>query len=57
MANRRGGYHAIVELILWIIAGMLVVGVFQLFKSKWLWGSVLIVVGLLIGPGGVSIFT
>ncbi|ADD44455.1 GPGG-motif small membrane protein [Stackebrandtia nassauensis] len=46
------------ELILWIIAVILVVaGIFQLFKGKLLWGIVLIIVGLLVGPGGVSIFT
>lgn len=46
------------EFILWIIAVVLVLaGIFQLFKGKMLWGIVLIVVGLLVGPGGVSIFT
>lgn len=44
--------------ILWIIAVILVVaGIFQLFKGETLWGVVLIIVGLLVGPGGVSIFT
>lgn len=46
------------ELILWIIAVILVIaGIVQLFKGQILWGVVLIVVGLLVGPGGVSIFT
>jgi len=46
------------EFILWIIAVILVVaGIFQLIKKQILWGVVLIVVGLLVGPGGVSIFT
>jgi hypothetical protein len=46
------------ELILWIIAVVLVVaGIFALFRRQILWGIVLIVVGLLVGPGGVSIFT
>ena len=45
-------------LILWIIAVILVVsGIFALFRKEMLWGIVLIVVGLLVGPGGVSIFT
>lgn len=45
------------ELILWILAVVLVVaGVFALFRRQILWGIVLIVVGLLVGPGGVSIF-
>lgn len=44
--------------LLWIIAVLLVVsGIFALFRRELLWGIVLIVVGLLVGPGGVSIFT
>lgn len=46
------------ELILWILAVILVVsGVVALLRREMLWGIVLIVVGLLVGPGGVSIFT
>lgn len=46
------------ELILWIIAVILVVsGIVSLFRGEVLWGAVLIVVGLLVGPGGVSLFT
>ena len=46
------------ELILWIIAVVLVVsGVVALVRGEVLWGVVLIVVGLLVGPGGVSIFS
>jgi uncharacterized MnhB-related membrane protein len=45
------------DLILWIIAVILVVsGIFALFRRQLLWGIVLIIVGLLVGPGGVSIF-
>ena len=45
-------------LLLWIIAVVLVVaGVLALLRSQVLYGIVLIIVGLLIGPGGVSIFT
>jgi hypothetical protein len=45
-------------LILWIIAVILVVGgIVTLFRGQILFGIVLIVVGLLVGPGGVSIFT
>jgi hypothetical protein len=45
------------ELLLWILAVVLVVaGVLALFRRQILWGIVLIVVGLLVGPGGVSIF-
>lgn len=44
--------------ILWIIAVILVVsGIFALLRKQLLWGVVLIIVGLLVGPGGVSIFT
>jgi hypothetical protein len=46
------------ELLLWILAVVLVVaGILALFRRQILWGIVLIVVGLLVGPGGVSIFT
>lgn len=45
------------ELLLWILAVVLVVaGVVALFRRQLLWGIVLIIVGLLVGPGGVSIF-
>jgi hypothetical protein len=44
--------------ILWILAVILVIsGIVSLFRGELLWGIVLIVVGLLVGPGGVSIFT
>ena len=44
--------------ILWIIAALLVIsGIFAIFRKQLLWGIVLIVVGCLVGPGGVSIFT
>ena len=46
------------EFVLWIIAVVLVVaGIVSLVRSQVLQGIVLIVVGLLVGPGGVSIFT
>jgi len=44
--------------VLWILAVILVVaGIFTNIRKQLLWGIVLIVVGLLVGPGGVSIFT
>lgn len=44
-------------LILWILAVVLVVsGIVALTRRQLLWGIVLIVVGLAVGPGGVSIF-
>lgn len=46
------------QFILWIIAVLLVVsGILSLFRGAILWGIGLIVLGLLVGPGGVSIFT
>ncbi len=46
------------ELILWILAVILVVaGIVGLIRGEILWGIVLIVVGLLVGPGGVSVFS
>ena len=45
------------ELLLLILAVVLVIaGILALFRRQFLWGIVLIVVGLLVGPGGVSIF-
>lgn len=44
--------------ILWLIAVVLVVyGIFRAVKGDLLLGIILVIVGLLIGPGGVSIFT
>jgi hypothetical protein len=44
------------DTILWIIAAVLVVaGIFAIVRSQVVWGIVLIVAGLLVGPGGVSI--
>jgi hypothetical protein len=44
-------------LILWLIAVVLVIaGIVQIVRGGLLVGIVLIVVGLLVGPGGVSIF-
>ena len=44
--------------ILWIIAVILVIlGIVRIIQKDVLWGVILIIVGLLVGPGGVSIFT
>jgi hypothetical protein len=44
--------------LLWLLAVILVVsGIVALVRRQLLWGVVLIIVGLLVGPGGVSIFT
>lgn len=46
------------SLILWIIAVVLVIaGIVALLRKELLWGIVLIILGLLVGPGGVSVFT
>jgi hypothetical protein len=47
-----------VATLLWIIAAILVIaGIVTLLRGGVIAGIVLIIVGLLIGPGGVSIFT
>lgn len=44
--------------LLWALAVILVIsGILALFRGNMLWGIVLIVVGLLVGPGGVSLFS
>jgi hypothetical protein len=44
--------------ILFIIAAILVIaGIVTIIRGSLLFGIVLIVVGLLVGPGGVSIFS
>jgi hypothetical protein len=46
------------DTILWIIAAILVVaGIVSLVRGSILVGIVLIVLGLLVGPGGVSLFS
>lgn len=43
--------------ILWLIAVVLVIaGIVTAIRGQVLYGIVLIVLGLLVGPGGVSIF-
>jgi hypothetical protein len=46
-----------VTTILWIIAAILVIaGIVTLLRGGIVAGIVLIIVGLLVGPGGVSVF-
>jgi hypothetical protein len=55
MLAARGGGNT--DTILWIIAAVLVIaGIVALVRGSFLVGIVLIVLGLLVGPGGVSIF-
>lgn len=43
--------------LLWLIAVILVItGIVKLLQRDYVLGAVLIVIGLLIGPGGVSLF-
>jgi len=52
LAMTSGAYS-----LLWIVAAILVIaGIVTLLRGGVLSGIVLIIVGLLIGPGGVSIF-
>jgi hypothetical protein len=47
-----------VATLLWILAVILVIaGIVTALRGQVLLGIVLVVVGLLVGPGGVSIFT
>jgi hypothetical protein len=44
--------------LLWLLAVILVIaGIVALTRRQVLYGAVLIIVGLLVGPGGASIFT
>jgi hypothetical protein len=60
-----GGYsvaltkeEARMAFLLWLIAVILVItGIVYLVRGAVAMGIVLIIVGLLVGPGGVSIFT
>lgn len=46
-----------VTTILWIIAAIFVIGgIITVLRGSVLYGIVLIIIGLLIGPGGISIF-
>jgi hypothetical protein len=50
--------EVVMTTLLWIIAVIIgIAGVVALLRRQILWGVILIVVALLVGPGGVSIFT
>ena len=58
LSKIRLGTSATMSFLLWILAVVLVVaGIVSIVRGQLLWGIVLIIVGLLVGPGGVSIFT
>jgi len=46
------------DFILWLIAVILVIaGIVTIIRGAVLYGIILIIIGLLVGPGGVSLFT
>lgn len=52
------GYTSVMDTILWLVAVVLVIsGIVGIIRGAVLWGIALIVAGLLIGPGGVSILS
>ena len=54
---QNGGNEGSTDTILWIIAAVLVVaGIVSIVRGGVMWGIVLIILGLLVGPGGVSLF-
>ena len=60
MPDAHRGYLVYMDThsLLWLIAVVLVIaGVVGLLRGAILWGVLLIIAGLLVGPGGVSIFS
>jgi hypothetical protein len=54
---QNGGKEGTTDLILWIIAAVLVIaGIVTLVRGGIALGIILIIAGLLVGPGGVSLF-
>jgi len=54
---QNGGNEGATDTILWVIAAVLVIaGIVTAIRGQILWGIVLIIAGLLVGPGGVSLF-
>jgi hypothetical protein len=54
---QNGGKEGTTDLILWIIAAVLVIaGIVTLLRGGVVLGIILIIAGLLVGPGGVSLF-
>ena len=44
--------------LLWLLAVVMVIaGIVALVRKEFLYGAVLIILGFLVGPGGVSVFT
>ena len=54
---QNGGNEGTTDTILWIIAAVLVIaGIVTAIRGQILSGIVLVIAGLLVGPGGVSLF-
>ena len=54
---QNGGNEGATDTILWIIAAVLVIaGIVTLVRGGVMLGIILIIAGLLVGPGGVSLF-
>jgi hypothetical protein len=54
---QNGGSEGTTDTILWVIAAVLVfAGIVTIIRGGVLWGILLIIGGLLVGPGGVSLF-
>jgi hypothetical protein len=44
--------------LLWLLAVVMVIaGIVALVRKEFLYGAILIILGFLVGPGGVSVFT
>lgn len=53
---QNGGNEGTTDTILWIIAAVLVIaGIITAIRGQILFGIILVIAGLLVGPGGVSI--
>jgi len=58
MVQRRRGKCQDMYTLLWLVAAVLVItGIVGIVRGALVWGIALIVAGLLIGPGGVSILS
>ena len=58
MTSPEQGYQSGMSTLLWLAAVVLVVlGIITLLTGNLILGLLLIIVGLLVGPGGVSIFS
>jgi len=56
MTEAVAGYKSVMYTLLWIVAAVLVIaGIVGIVRGELVWGIALIVAGLLIGPGGVSL--